>query len=69
MFGGIVSEIELPEDRASGNFFIKLLPPEDGKMFSSTRYFLSEEELENVKAESTHMEEFEKAEELDKYWF
>lgn len=67
MFGGIVSEIELPEDRASGNFFIKLLPPENGKMFSSTRYFLSEEELENVKAESTHMEEFEKAEELDKY--
>lgn len=67
MFGGIVSEIELPEDHASGNFFIKLLPPEGGKMFSSTRYFLSEEELEKVKAESTYMEDFEKAEELDKH--
>lgn len=67
MFGGIVSEIELPEDRTSGDFFIKLLPPENGKMFSSSLYFLTEEALENAKHESDHLKIFEQAEELDKY--
>lgn len=66
MFGGIVSQIDLPEDRTSGNFFIKLLPPENGKMFSSTFYFLSEEDLEKVKQDNDHIKEFEQAEELDK---
>lgn len=64
MFGGIVSEIELPEDSTSGNFLIKLLPPEDGRMYSSTQYFLAEEDIERVKKESDHLKDFDYAEEL-----
>lgn len=64
MFGGIVSELKIPENNTSGNFYIKLLPSENGRMYSSTQYFLTEEDIERVKRENDHLKDFEHAEEL-----
>lgn len=67
MFDCVVSEIELPSEGTSGEFFIKLVSAEGKRMYSSTQYYMDHDEMEKVHADKSHIEIFQNATELDVY--
>lgn len=67
IFDCVVSEIQLPQEGASGEFFLKLNPAENKRMFSSTQYFLDPQIAEEIRSDQKHIDSFLNAEELEKY--
>ena len=67
IFNCVVSEIQLPQEGTSGDFFLKLNPAENKRMFSSTQYFLDPQIVEEIRSNEKHIDSFLYAEELEKY--
>jgi len=67
MFDATIAEIEMPEGDGTGEFFIKLLPAKDKRLFSAVQYYRSPEDLEAARKNRIHVDVFKTAEELDKY--
>ena len=67
IFGCVISEIEVPRDRESGEFFIKLLPAKENQMYSSTQYYTDKEGIEVVRTNQEHVKIFQAAKELENY--
>ncbi len=67
MFDCVVSEIELPAEGTSGEFYIKLISAKGKRMYSSTQYYIDREVMEEVHVDKAHIEVFQKATELVSY--
>lgn len=67
MFDCVVSEIELPAEGTSGEFYIKLISAEGKRMYSATQYYIDREFMETVHADKAHIEVFKNATELESY--
>lgn len=67
MFDCVVSEINLPAEGTSGEFYIKLISADGKRMYSSTQYYIDREVMEAVHADKAHIEVFQNAAELNSY--
>ena len=67
MFDCVVSEIELPPEGSSGEFYIKLTSADGKRMYSSTQYYINHETMEADHSDKAHIDEFQQATELEAY--
>jgi len=65
LFNCQVSFDELPEDNAIGDFKIRISPVEGKKLFSSIRYYLSAEDLDQVELDQEEISKYYNAEEIE----
>ncbi|RDU24588.1 hypothetical protein [Anaerosacchariphilus polymeriproducens] len=67
IFNAIVVEQTLAADEELSDFHIKLKGKEGDKMYSGNMLFQNEKDMEKYRAREGHIEELQKAEEIDFY--
>lgn len=67
VFGGRVSEMSSAPSGSIGEFFIKVIPVEGKRMFSSTQFYRDEQQIETVRSERKHVDVFHEAETMETY--
>lgn len=65
IFGGAVSEIQAPDEGTSGEFFVKLCPTKDKRMYSATQYYLDENSLKLCQKDPEYIDVLRAATELE----
>lgn len=67
VFGGRVSEMSSAPAGATGDFFVKVVPVEGKRMYSSTQFFLDEKQTEEVRIDRKHVDAFRDANTMGSY--
>lgn len=66
-FDCAINQIEVPESGERGDFHLKLVPVNGKKMYMSKMFFIDEQDMKKAKDDSTHIDFFRSAEELEKF--
>ena len=64
IYGAAIEDIVMPENEQFGEFEIKIKTAEDKTMYSSTMYFITEEDLKTYRDEENHIDNFSISEEI-----